>query len=550
MNKNAVTHKSKTGVIAAVAIVLTILLCAVAGRAFAQTGHYVDGWEDTGVSNAYLDKILPDEWDITFHNSNFYTLDTDDGYKLIACKGGVQKGKTVSAPNALTLTAKNGAYTVDGRYLDVEFDFSFTFYGYKGTNSDMSAMRILENNRYLWTYGTYIVDGNTSKMTDEIACSVDTTLKITYSDTGEAYNGGLQSCFEDLDVIADENLLEYREAIKIESGFAEDVYVAKDTLLDKDELENSNFTHFVAGAVDSDTFRSGVALFTQGSVSTYNWKGLACGTGFLVFYPNYPQDYVTSVDQTVAKDKVTLGETVAFDITQAYPYVQDSNMAAKIVVADTLDSALDATNATVKVFANGVDVTSNWTVTKSGQTLTLTAKDTREVQGDYTFTVAAPLRMDTDFSDYERDGDYFLIPNTVQSAVNGDTYTANDVAAEVYRFGDMVLNAASDNADVTDGNALYSVDGAQYAVYTDKDCMNQIAALVIEDGSAALSRLEPGTYYIKQVSPGEGYSADDNVYSFDMQATLTSVVDVTLSPITDPVETIVMKYDAELGLAA
>ena len=42
--------------------------------------------------------------------------------------------------------------------------------------------------------------------------------------------------------------------------------------------------------------------------------------------------------------------------------MSEKNKATSIVVTDTLDSALDASHATVQVFKGGVDVTGNWTI--------------------------------------------------------------------------------------------------------------------------------------------------------------------------------------------
>ena len=127
MNKNAVTHKSKTGVIAAVAIVLTILLCAVAGRAFAQTGHYVDGWEDTGVSNAYLSNLDVDDYSFKINDSRIKYLTRDDSDIVFYLNKDLSKGEKLNIPNALTLTAKKAAYTVDGDYLDMTVNLGVTF---------------------------------------------------------------------------------------------------------------------------------------------------------------------------------------------------------------------------------------------------------------------------------------------------------------------------------------------------------------------------------------------------------------------------------------
>src|SRR5699024_3571419 len=47
--------------------------------------------------------------------------------------------------------------------------------------------------------------------------------------------------------------------------------------------------------------------------------------------------------------------------------------------------------------------------------------------------------------------------------------------------GNATLKKTSSNASITDGNGLYSIAGATYGVYSDKDCTKQLATLTTDN---------------------------------------------------------------------
>ena len=89
----------------------------------------------------------------------------------------------------------------------------------------------------------------------------------------------------------------------------------------------------------------------------------------------------------------------------------------------------------------------------------------------------------------------------------------NTGAIEIYK--------KSDDTSATDGNANYSIAGAQYGVYASSaDAAadgGRIATLVTNgDGWAATYGLTYGTYYIKELVASQGYGLDPRTYSVDL----------------------------------
>ena len=54
--------------------------------------------------------------------------------------------------------------------------------------------------------------------------------------------------------------------------------------------------------------------------------------------------------------------------------------------------------------------------------------------------------------------------------------------------GNAKLQKTSSNASITDGNGNYSVAGATYGVFADKDCTKQLATLTTDENGNTVSR--------------------------------------------------------------
>lgn len=66
--------------------------------------------------------------------------------------------------------------------------------------------------------------------------------------------------------------------------------------------------------------------------------------------------------------------------------------------------------------------------------------------------------------------------------------------------GNAKLQKTSNNTSITDDNGNYSLSGATYGVFSDKDCTNQVATLKTDkDGNTNVEEVKAGTVYIKEL---------------------------------------------------
>ena len=97
--------------------------------------------------------------------------------------------------------------------------------------------------------------------------------------------------------------------------------------------------------------------------------------------------------------------------------------------------------------------------------------------------------------------------------------------------GNATLKKTSDNSSITDGNGIYSIAGATYGVYADKDCKNQLATLTTDErGNTETVEVRAGTLYVKELSAPAGYKVDKNVYTLKVEAGKTATFTVSDTP--------------------
>ncbi len=97
--------------------------------------------------------------------------------------------------------------------------------------------------------------------------------------------------------------------------------------------------------------------------------------------------------------------------------------------------------------------------------------------------------------------------------------------------GNTKLQKTSSNTSITDGNGNYSIAGAAYGVFSDKDCTKQLATFTTDDnGNTEILEVTAGTVYIKELSSPKGYKVDDTVYSLKMEVGKTATLKVSDTP--------------------
>ena len=129
------------------------------------------------------------------------------------------------------------------------------------------------------------------------------------------------------------------------------------------------------------------------------------------------------------------------------------------------------------------------------------------------------------------------------------TQTVGNAIWAVLRYGKISLHKQSANPGCTDGNALYSLEGAEYGIYSDPGCTQWVATMVTDAaGNATSGDLKTGTYYVKEGKASEGFQVDPTVYTVNVAANATVAVNngvVYETPINDPAGVIIAKYDGD-----
>ena len=116
--------------------------------------------------------------------------------------------------------------------------------------------------------------------------------------------------------------------------------------------------------------------------------------------------------------------------------------------------------------------------------------------------------------------------------------------------GNAKVKKTTANEIVTNGNAMYSIAGATFGMFSDQNCSNQIGTLTTnENGDTNEVEVTAGTVYIKELSAPKGYKLDTTVRSLKVEAGKTAVLNV--SDVPKVTETLVdlFKIDMETGKA-
>lgn len=118
-------------------------------------------------------------------------------------------------------------------------------------------------------------------------------------------------------------------------------------------------------------------------------------------------------------------------------------------------------------------------------------------------------------------------------------------------YGNIDLKKVSANEEMCAGNPLYSLKGAQYAVYRNAECTDAAGVITTDDdGYGKLEELEPGDYWVKETKQAPGHALDPEAYKTTVRSDETTRVNgdtVSDIPQSDPVGMLVVKLDASTG---
>ncbi|WP_304427844.1 collagen binding domain-containing protein [uncultured Clostridium sp.] len=117
--------------------------------------------------------------------------------------------------------------------------------------------------------------------------------------------------------------------------------------------------------------------------------------------------------------------------------------------------------------------------------------------------------------------------------------------------GSLNIIKSSATPEFTNGNNCYSLAGGVYGLFTDAGATNKIGDLTLDatGQSNTIGDLNPGTYYVKEITAPKGYALDPTVHTVAVAANATAVGRVSDKPQNDPVGILVRKVDANTGNA-
>lgn len=115
--------------------------------------------------------------------------------------------------------------------------------------------------------------------------------------------------------------------------------------------------------------------------------------------------------------------------------------------------------------------------------------------------------------------------------------------------GYLELRKSSALPGSSTGNPAYSLAGAVYGVYSNPSCTSLAARLVTDSsGRARSDALEPGTYYVREISAPKGYEADPTTHTVNVPSGGDVVLNVADEPVVAQPSAIALKVDGETGL--
>lgn len=116
--------------------------------------------------------------------------------------------------------------------------------------------------------------------------------------------------------------------------------------------------------------------------------------------------------------------------------------------------------------------------------------------------------------------------------------------------GWIELTKVSGNPSVSDGNACYSLEGAEYGVYEDEGCTRLTITLITDASGCARSELIPsGTYYLKEASAPSGYALSEGIKMVRVPDRAAAKTELGDAPQNNLVSLSVRKNDLETSQA-
>lgn len=112
--------------------------------------------------------------------------------------------------------------------------------------------------------------------------------------------------------------------------------------------------------------------------------------------------------------------------------------------------------------------------------------------------------------------------------------------------GYLEIQKRSALPDTSANNACYSLEGAQYGIYTDAECTNLKATLTTDAQGCARSKALPvATYYLKELSAPAGFAIDTQAREIKVVAGTTKTATLEEVPQSDNTPLLLAKHDTD-----
>lgn len=125
------------------------------------------------------------------------------------------------------------------------------------------------------------------------------------------------------------------------------------------------------------------------------------------------------------------------------------------------------------------------------------------------------------------------------------------IMAPTLKVGDMTIKKVSASPELIKDNKLYSLEGAQYGIYSDAACTKLVHTVTTDgNGNTEKATVEIGTYYVKEIKASPGYELDKEIYKAEIKFGDNIVLTSKEKPSFVPLNIMLQKLDKESGKAA
>lgn len=116
-------------------------------------------------------------------------------------------------------------------------------------------------------------------------------------------------------------------------------------------------------------------------------------------------------------------------------------------------------------------------------------------------------------------------PVSVSASNQPGIFNATDVPKPTSGSGKLVKQSA--NPDITNGNSNYTLEDAEYTVYSDQKLTKSVGVLKTDkNGNSNTMSLGAGTYYVKETKAPNGFKLDSTVHSMAIKENETTTLTV------------------------